>query len=212
MVDALALEEIRLFGVSVARLAVHETPALKEQFLPEILRRYEDDVFKKPSDYESDRIHTSFGAPNEEQVLHPMPTAYDQLIRQFVSLDHFQARIWHSVYWSGHEYQERRHHLPGHVSFMHFLAFDPAEHKRPIFYAPDGLARAHCHFDAIQPEVWSEEAKVEFYDGDALVFPAYLEHTIPPGKYKNPMVIVSINVSVAGEGQGGVPGGNNSGD
>ena len=207
----LVVEEIHLFGVPVARVAVHETLALKEQYLPEILRCYEADSLKKQPDYESDRIHTSFGLENEEQVIHPMPAAYDQLMRRFVGSDHFHARVWHSVYWSGREYQERRHQLPGHFSFMHFLTFDPAEHKRPIFYSPDGLTRAHCH-ESMQPEAWNEEAKVDFYAGDALVFPAYLEYSIPPGDYKNPMIIVSINVSVLGYDQGNTPRGYNYGD
>jgi hypothetical protein len=197
----LALEEIQLFGVPVARTALHETPALREQYLPEILRRYEANAFARPHDYESDRIHTSFGAADEKQVLHPMPAAYRQLIRKFIATDRFHAQIWHSVYWSGREYQERRHQLPGHVSFLHFLSFDASEHKRPIFYSPAGLARAHCLNDATQHDVWSEEAKVEFYEGDALVFPSYVEHCILAGEYKNPMVIVSMNVTVAGQGE-----------
>ncbi len=180
---------------------MHETLALKEQYLPEILRRYETGAFRIPAEYESDRVHTSFASKNEDQVIHPMPAAYDRLMRQFVRSDHFHARIWHSVYWSGHEYQERRHNLPGHFSFMHFLSFDPSEHKRPIFYAPTAVTRAHCHNDAVQAELWSEEEKVEYYEGDALLFPAYLEHCILAGDYKKPMVIVSINVSVTSEGR-----------
>jgi len=203
--NPLSFEEIPLFGIPVARATVHETPALKEQYLPEILRRYQSGSYNTQTKFSSDRIHTSYGCKNEEQVMHPMPEAYDRLIRQFVGTNSFHARIWHSVYWSGHEYQDRAHHLPGHISFLHFLNFDPAEHKRPAFYSPAGVTRAHCHQDAVEFALWSEEAKVEFYAGDALVFPSYLEHCILAGDYKNPMVIVSINVSVAGPDRRGTP-------
>jgi hypothetical protein len=190
------VEELQLFGVPVAKATVYETPALKAQFLAEILRRYEASAYKIPSDYESDCIHTSYGAEKKDQVFHPIPAPYDQLIRQFVGAAPFRAEIWHSVYGSRNEYQERRHQLPGHISLVHFLSLDPSEHQRPIFYTPDGLARAHCHLEGVQPGIWVEEARVDFYEGDALIFPAYLEHCILAGPYRNPMVIVSINVTV----------------
>ena len=43
---------------------------------------------------------------------------------------------------------------------------------------------------------------IDVEEGDALVFPSYLEHHVPPGKYTKPRVTVSINVAMP---QGGPP-------
>jgi hypothetical protein len=210
--ETLKMEELHLFGVPMAKATVYETPSLKAQFLPEILRRYEEGAYAIPAAYDSDRIHTSYGAENKDQVFHPIPGPYDQLIRQFVGGAPFSAEIWHSVYGSGNEYQERRHQLPGHISLLHFLSFDPSQHQRPIFYSPDGLVRAHCNMSGVQPEIWLEETKMDFYEGDALIFPAYLEHCILAGVYRNPMVIVSINVTVTNSWPGNSSTGDRHGD
>jgi hypothetical protein len=197
----LTSQNIPLFGVPVAKASVHETRALKKRFLPEILRRYEERPVEKPSDYDADRAHTTDGAQNDDaQVIHPIPAAYEGLARQFVPTGPYQMRLWHSVYWKGGEYQEPRHNLPSHFTVLHFLAFDPAEHRRPVLYAPDCLSRAHCDFDTMPAEIWSQEESVDFYEGDALVFPAYMEYAIPPGKYSKPMVIVTMSVSLRAAG------------
>lgn len=178
---------------------MHETLTLKKQFLPNIIKRYEKRPIEKPVDYDADRAHTTDGLQTDAQVIYPVPAAYEELVRQFVSAESYKMRLWHSVYWKGGEYQEPRHNLPGHFTFLHFLSFDPSEHRRPVLYASDCLARAHCDFDTIQPEIWSQEQTLDFYEGDALVFPAYMEYAIPPGKYTKPMVIVTISVSLCDE-------------
>ena len=177
---------------------MHETRALKEQFLPEILKRYEASPIAKPADYDSDRVHTSEGLSDAAQLFHPIAAPYEQIMQHVAPDSPYKMRLWHSVYWKDGEYQEPRHNLPAHFTILHFLAFDSSEHRRPVFFAPDCLARAHCDFDTIQSEIWSQEDSAEFYEGDALVFPAYLEYAIPPGKYKNPMVIVTASVELAG--------------
>jgi hypothetical protein len=40
---------------------------------------------------------------------------------------------------------------------------------------------------------------IEVDEGDALVFPSYLEHYVPPGKYSKPRVTVSMNVTLLGQ-------------
>jgi hypothetical protein len=190
------LEERRCFGSPIARAQIYETPALKQKFLPEILRRYEAKFYAKPKSFETDRIHTSFGAPAVTQVINPLPTPYEQLIRSFVSTERYKADVSHSVYWSGGEYREQHHNLPSHLSIRHFLAFDRGEHKLPIFYDPAGLVKAHCHLGPIQADIWTGEETFEVYEGDAIVFPSYLEHSISPGKYTKPMVVVSLDVTL----------------
>jgi hypothetical protein len=169
---------------------------LKRQFLPEMLRRYEARAYRPPGAWETDRVHTSFGMPLKDQVIGGIPDAYQRLLAQFITADRAAIALWHSVYWTGEEYQEKHHHIPCHMSFIHFLAFDPAEHKPPAFFDPGRMIKAYCQHDGLPPAYWPESAQIPVKEGDVLVFPSWLEHQVPPGKYSKPRVTVSINVTL----------------
>jgi hypothetical protein len=192
----MALELKPLFAVPVVKVQLPETEALKQQFLPEMLRRYEAKVYDPPLAWETDRVHTSFGVGRKDQVIATIPDAYQRLLRQFISTDRAAVALWHSVYWTGEEYQEKHHHIPCHMSFIHFLAFDKTEHKAPAFFDPARMIKAYCRHAALPPEYSSESARIEVSEGDVLVFPSYLEHQVPPGKYRKPRVTVSMNVTL----------------
>ena len=181
-----------LFAIPVVKTRLPETEALKQRFLPEMLRRYEAQSYARPGDWETDRIHTSFASGRADQVLNPMPEPYQRLLAQFVTED-VTIALWHNVYWKSGEYQERHHHIPNHLSFIHFLLFDRNEHKPPVFYDPARHIKAYCEHKAVPPAYWAESASIEVEEGDVLVFPSYLEHRVPPGNYSKPRVTVSMN-------------------
>jgi hypothetical protein len=189
-------EKKALFAIPVIKVRIPEHAALKEQFLPEMLRRYEADDFEKPEFWETNRIHSSFSTPSKEAVIKSMPPPYEKLIREYVRADRFSAHVWHNVYWKNEEYQERHHHIPYHISLIHFLAFDRTEHKSPVFYDPARQIKAYAAHDAIPKDVFDDKAVIEVDEGDILIFPSYLEHRVPAGKYKNPRVTVSMNITL----------------
>jgi hypothetical protein len=180
----------------VVKTTLPETEALKQQFVPEMLRRYQAGQYDPPAAWETDRIHTSFGLEPRNQVIATLPPAYERLLRQFVSVQRMSVALWHNVYWTGGEYQEKHHHIPAHISFIHFLLFDPAEHKAPLFYDPARTVKAYCRHPAIPPEYSSESSRIEVKEGDVLVFPSYVEHHVPPGRYSTPRITVSMNVTL----------------
>ena len=185
-----------LFATPVVKLHLPETEALKQQFLPEMLRRYQAGQYSPPAAWETDRIHTSFGLPMKDPVIATVPPAYQKLLSQFITVERYALALWHNVYLGGGEYQEKHHHIPGHMSFIHFLLFDKAEHRVPTFYDPARTTKAYCRHPALPPEYSSEAAKIEVSEGDVLVFPSWLEHHVPPGKYTKPRVTVSMNVTL----------------
>ena len=189
-------EQMRLFAIPITKTWVSETAALKQQFLPEMLRRYEAGSYHRPAAWESDRVHTSFAASPKDQVLDPIPEAYERLIRQFVKTEKYSVRLWHSVYWKGGEYEQQHHHIPSHLTIVHFLAFERGEHRLPMFYDPARAIKAYCRHDAVPHEFWSEGEEVEVFEGDALVFPSYVEHHVPPAAYAKPRVTVSLRVTL----------------
>jgi len=189
-------ETLNLFAIPVMKLSLPETPELKEQFLPEILRRYEENLYSKPKAWETDRVHTSFEAPKKDMVINFMPPVYEKLIRQFVHAQEFRVHLWHNVYWKHEEYQERHEHVPYSLSFIHFLSFDKSEHKPPIFYDPARHIKAYIRHEAIAPELFTDRAQPDVDEGDVLVFPSYLEHHVPPGQYTKPRVTIAMNVAL----------------
>lgn len=189
-------EKKALFAVPVIKVRLPEHAALKEQFLPEMLRHYEANDFEKPEFWETDRVHSSFSTPIKQTVIQSMPPPYENLIRQYVRAERFTAHVWHNVYWKHEEYQERHHHIPNHISLIHFLSFDRSEHKAPEFYDPARQIKAYVAHDAIPKDVFEDKVVIDVDEGDVLIFPSYLDHRVPAGKYKNPRVTVSINVAL----------------
>ncbi len=189
-------EKKELFAIPVVKLRIPEHDVLKQQFLPEILAHYEADDFVKPGYWETDRIHSSFATPPKDAVIKSMPAPYQKIIGEYVRADKFSVHVWHNVYWKNEEYQEVHHHIPFHISLIHFLAFDRTEHKAPVFYDPARQIKAYAVRDDIPKDVYEDKAQLEVDEGDVLIFPSYLEHRVPAGKYKNPRVTVSMNVTL----------------
>ena len=195
----MSLQATSVFAIPIVKAHLPETEELKRQFLPEILRRYEEGTYPQPTVWETDRLHTSFAADAKDQVIHPFPEAYQKLLRQFVALPNVKVQVWHNVYWKREEYQEKHHHIPFHFSLIHFLSFNAAEHKAPVFYDPARNVKAYCEHHAVPTAYWAESTKIDVVEGDVLVFPSYLEHYVPPGKYETPRVTVSMNLKLPQE-------------
>ena len=185
----------QLFTVPIKKVRLDESAELKEKFLPAIVERYESDRYSPPKGWKTDRIHTSYSAPQEEHAILTMPAAYERLLMSIVPPAKYRVQLWHNVYWKGGEYQEIHHHVPCHLSFIHFLSFDKGEHKPPIFYDPARLIKAHCRKDGLPTEYWQDRIVIDVEEGDVVVFPSYVEHYIPPGTYCTPRVTVSMNVT-----------------
>jgi len=192
----MGVQAFQLFGVPVYRAWVPQTPALKESFLPEILRRYEARHYTRMPGWDTDRVHTSFGAPASDQVIQNLPDAYAAFIRRFVRSGGYRTDLWHSVYWREREYDAIHNHLPSHYTLLHLLSSDPAEHRKPLFYDPAKNVKAFSRHAAMPSEFWADWSSVEAYEQDILIFPSYLEYCIPPGDYAKPMITVTLTVTL----------------
>jgi hypothetical protein len=178
----MTMELTRLFTIPITKIWVAETAALKQQLLPEMLRRYEA------------------GEQGGSDLLEPLPEAYRRLLRSVLDTDAIRFSARHSVFWKGHEYESQQHEIPWHFTVIHFLAFDRAEHAPPVFYDPARAIKAYCRHDAVPHEFWSEGEAMEVFEGDALIFPSYLEHRVAPGQYAKPRVTVSVTLALTEAG------------
>jgi hypothetical protein len=197
---AMAVRTKRLFSIPVKKTHLAETEALKQRFLPDMLQRYQDNKFEKPKFWTTDRIHTSFGTKDsKEHIIVSMPDEYIRFLREIIPPSKYTVQLWHNMYWTGQEYQEIHHHVPCHLSLIHFLSFDSAEHKPPVFYDPARLVKASCRHDGVPEDYWLDKATIPVEEGDVIIFPSYLEHYVPPGIYNKPRVTVSMNVTILGD-------------
>ena len=190
----------RLFTIPVTRVWVPETAALRQELLPKILRRYETRDAARPAVSQNFRASSGPGAHDPDDVLEPVPSAYERLLRQFVTTDRFRLHAWHSIHWKGQEYEAQHHEVPWHVTLIHFLAFDRNEHAPLVFYDPARQIKAYCLRAGVPTEFWGESETLEVFEGDALIFPSYLEHRVAPGIYREPRVTISVNLALTGDG------------
>ncbi len=196
----MAIKTKRLFTIPIRKTRLLETEALKQRFLPDMLQRYKHNQHEKPKFWTTDRIHTSFGAKDsKEHAFASMPEEYVQFVCDVIPPSRYSVQLWHNMYWMGQEYQEMHHHMPCHLSIIHFLLFDKAEHKPPVFYDPARLIKASCRQEGVPKDYWQESDTIVVEEGDVLIFPSYLEHYVPPGNYTKPRVTVSMNVTFLGD-------------
>jgi hypothetical protein len=198
-VIAMAIRRKKLFTVPIKKTHLAETEILKQRFLPDMLQRYKAQQYEKPKSWTTDRIHTSFSAKDSND--HPMvsmPEEYVSFVQKAIPPARFTVELWHNIYWTGQEYQEIHHHVPCHLSMIHFLSFDKTEHKPPVFYDPARLIKATCNVEGVPEDFWQDRYSIPVEEGDVVIFPSYVEHYIPPGNYVNPRVTVSMNITFVG--------------
>ena len=113
-------------------------------------------------------------------------------------------KIWYNIYLNG-EYQEEHDHLGGifnqaHFSFIHFLCFDERDHKPPEFRDP--LSQLRNLSLELDSNKWGEVYVPKVREGDLLMFPSYLQHSVPAGnKTSYPRITLSFNISVTRYGE-----------
>ena len=86
--------------------------------------------------------------------------------------------------------------MPSTLSAIHFLNFKD-EHLAPIFEDPNKNVRSILNQTSLNKDLSSPLSytpKVE--EGDMIIFPSYLNHTVPAGKYKSYRVTIAINLNI----------------
>jgi hypothetical protein len=107
--------------------------------------------------------------------------------------------IWYNVYMNG-EWQEEHDHVGGphgsHYSCIHFLSFDPKIHQPVEFRDPlSQLRNLSVELDRNNyAHTWYPELK----EGDFIMFPSYLSHSVKPGKPTPdyPRITIAFNFRV----------------
>ena len=79
---------------------------------------------------------------------------------------------------------------------IHFLNFKE-EHKAPIFEDPLKGLKSIINRTALNKDLSSSLRYIpEVEEGDIIIFPSYLQHTVPAGKYNSHRVTIALNLNV----------------
>lgn len=110
--------------------------------------------------------------------------------------------IWLNTYEHSH-YQEPHTHLPGFYSAIHYVKFDPREHESTHFCNPQHDIYAFMFDGSFMDERLNphlqETTNLCVEEGDLIIFPSHLKHSVPKNDSKELRMTVSFNINRVAE-------------
>ena len=199
--------ESKIFPVTVFKTQVPDNNLIKESLVDKI--SYNAKYLTIPEHWTTDRVKTSYESEPEGMELLEKDSEYQKLLvekyntcfNNIFKIDYQISigNIWYNYYDNG-EYQEEHDHIgtlfnPAHFSCIHFLSFDPDQHKCPQFRDP--ICQIRNFSLEIGQNRCDEIYEPQIKEGDFLMFPSYLKHRVPAGKpTKYPRITLSFNIAV----------------
>ena len=206
-------ELIHPFPLYIFKHKVNNSLQLKEHFVPiitELIQKKEEFLNPPPSWLCSD-LTTSYDNPTLNERIFSnsdlLLSCYQEVFSNIAPPQVTKAEvtnIWFN-YYTKNDYQEWHHHITlnhinsikkSNLSFVYFLSFDPDYHGSLVFKDPLHMVRSMSSDSGIcgySPN-WSPEVT----EGDMVVFPVYLEHSVKPFKRvaenSDPRITISGNV------------------
>lgn len=110
--------------------------------------------------------------------------------------------IWLNTYEHSH-YQEPHTHLPGFYSAIHYVKFDPLEHESTHFCNPQHdiysfMFDGNFMDERLNPHL-QETTDLCVEEGDLIIFPSHLRHSVPKNDSKELRMTVSFNINRVAE-------------
>ena len=196
-----------LFEIPVYKLKASKHVEIKQWMIDNI---YPD--FEKNGPNESSRnLYSSYfpGAPKLDRA--KFSEFYKADINSFLDkagfsrLHNWETKLnfWYNLS-SKDSYQEVHDHLGGPVpisySAIHYVIFDKTEHRSTVFYNP-----LESIIKSLQPttkeqfrptDYQSLQKFLDVEEGDLIIFPSYVPHSVSKQESEVPRLTVAINISV----------------
>ena len=201
-----------IFPIYYYQTEIKEKEELKEKYLSAIVKSYHQNHIGSPSDWLTNRMHTSYG---DLELNKSIFSNESQLKRMY--LDYFNGfmdapwggsidELWFNCYIDG-DYQEQHNHVScgelydAQFSCIHYLSFDSTRHSPVTFCDPSKSLRSLA-FDLDSHEYREGEIAPVIEEGDLIMFPSYLEHFVSPSLKTEdyPRVTISFNVIIKNYG------------
>jgi len=203
---------IEIFPITYFKSPVDDNESVKKILVPKIMEDAKD--LPIPEGWFTNKLMTSFmGEKPGKEIFFGEDRTYQSLLetRYANCLDSFFDgvpykltidEIWYNCYLDG-EFQEAHDHLsrqngihyPAHFSCIHFLSFDPTRHKPVRFHDP--IEQIRCMSYDLGSNC-SEHHYPDIREGDFIMFPSYLIHSVEPSPstLDYPRITIAMNIRV----------------
>ena len=199
--------KLALFPIHIFQNHIRENHILKDELLKKIENQHDNSDLKIPEGWTTDNLCTSFSYQDLNFSLfgntRTLFEYYSYVTKFFDRPVEFQIdHIWFNHYDNG-DWQEEHTHTGDHVfqypstfSCIHFLKFDPKVHRSPIFVDPYEEIR-HSSLEMVS-NLNSNRFVPNIREGDIIMFPSYLRHSVPKGIETpgNPRISIAFNLKV----------------
>ena len=198
----------KVFPITYYHLSMTDNDMLKDLLVDKIVADAKN--LEIPEGWFTNKLMTSFdGEPRGKEIFFGENDSYQKVLeKRYGSCINaiFDApykididEIWYNVYMNG-EWQEEHDHVGGphgsHYSCIHFLSFDPKIHQPVEFRDPlSQLRNLSVELDRNNYDhTWYPDIK----EGDFIMFPSYLAHSVKPGKPTPdyPRITIAFNFRV----------------
>jgi len=198
----------KVFPITYYHLSMTDNDMLKDLLVDKIVADAKN--LEIPEGWFTNKLMTSFdGEPRGKEIFFGEDDTYQKVLEKRygacinaifdapykIDID----EIWYNVYMNG-EWQEEHDHVGGphgsHYSCIHFLSFDPKIHQPVEFRDPlSQLRNLSVELDRNNYDhTWYPDIK----EGDFIMFPSYLAHSVKPGKATPdyPRITIAFNFRV----------------
>lgn len=189
-----------LFGVPLWHGNIENNEEFKSALLP-IIKSTLCDIKTPPSGWDTKKLFTSFESPSANDLVFnseagkKLTEAHWNVVNKIMA-EPWSADItqrWFNYYEDG-EWQEPHHHIDRQVIdfvLVHFLSLDNTRHKPIVFHDPIDALRAN-----VINHTTKEKFSPELEEGDWVIFPPYLFHSVPeqPSTPDYPRITISWNI------------------
>ena len=186
--------EVSLFPTYFWKLKVSNHESIKSRYLQSFIDGYENNIYDVPEGWITHKCHTSFNESKlmDRDICDEYASIFDSIFNKKWT-GNFEC--WYQVY-KNDEYQEWHDHMPSTLSAIHFLNFKE-EHKAPMFQDPIRNLKATMNHAGLNERMLeTDKYTPEVEEGDIIIFPSYLQHTVPAGKYNSHRVTIALNLNV----------------
>jgi hypothetical protein len=201
-----------LFPIHIYQNKIKENNICKDEILSKIDKMYNDDKFKIPEGWLTDKLSTSFDHPEFNfELFHDTKTIdlYQKYVGSFFDkkVKFIIDEIWYNYYVSG-EWQEIHSHLSSNYfqkcstfSCIHFLSYNSEIHPPVVFVDPHEKVRSLSM--EMDSNYYENRHSPKITEGSIIMFPSYLEHFVPKGPPTPdyPRITIAFNLKVQQYGE-----------
>lgn len=192
--------QMAIFPHGIYKYSVEDSDAASE----ELIQIYNNKRFESGYNHisDSEKLFSTFGN-DDLPTVDLITNFYCDVISEFSKEVGLQGEVtvddmWMNVY-EKNCFKGNHTHAPSQWSLCHFILFDPKLHKSLCFHNPSRVILGSNYPYGVDTQVnryWFAEYVPYIEQGDVLIFPSYLEHSVPLNTSNQLKATVSFNFRI----------------